>query len=199
MDISALLGTLLSNDSVSNMSQATNVPADSVQSILGAALPSLLTGALGQSENDETAEGFAEALSDHSANDTSDLASFIGNIDLEDGAKIVGHLLGSNSSNVVNNISEQSGASEAETSSIMSAVAPMLMSLLGQEASTQKKANSGLGIADIMGALLKNVDLGSLISGLLGGGKDEEKPSSKPKDEKEESGGLFGFLGKLFK
>ena len=55
MDINSLLGTVLSADSVNQLSQTTNVSAQGVQSVLGSALPSLLNGALAQSNGTDTA------------------------------------------------------------------------------------------------------------------------------------------------
>ena len=90
MDINSLLSTVLSSDSVNQLSQTTNVSAQGVQSVLGSALPSLLNGALAQSNGADTAESFAGALTQHSADDTSDLAAFLSKVDLQDGGKIVG-------------------------------------------------------------------------------------------------------------
>ncbi len=70
MDLSTLLSTVLSNDSLSGLGQAAGVSADQVQGVLGAALPSLLNGALAQSEGEDTAESFAGALEQHAADDT---------------------------------------------------------------------------------------------------------------------------------
>lgn len=198
MDISSLLSTVLSESSVSNMSQAANVSTGDVQSVLTNALPSLLNGALEQSTNTETVQGFEGALSDHSADDTSDLQSFLSNVDIDDGAKIVSHLLGSNSSSTIDQISEQSGVSAGDTKNIMSAAAPLIMSLLGKEANNQKEEDSSIDIASIMGSLLKNVDIGSILSGLLGSSGDSA-PQTSSSNGSGSSGGLFGLLGKLFK
>ena len=163
MDISALLGTIMSSDSIKNMSQLTNVSSEGVQGVLGSALPSLLNGALAQSEGSDTAEGFAGALTQHAAVDTSDINAFLGNVDMEDGAKIVGHLLGSDSSAVFSEAAKKAGVSEKDSSNILSAAAPLLMSLLGKETGAQSQSGASGGIAGIMGALLKNADMGSLV------------------------------------
>ena len=46
MDITSLLGAMLSNNAVSGMGQATNTSNQDVTNVLSAALPSLLGGAL---------------------------------------------------------------------------------------------------------------------------------------------------------
>ena len=190
MDITSLLGTFMASDSVSGLSQAANVSSDNTRSILSAALPALLNGALQQSTNEETAEGFANALTQHAAADTSNIGSFLGGVDLADGGKIISHLLGSGSTNTISQISSQTGASEKETSSVLSAAAPLLMSLLGQQTSSQQ--SSGVGIGSIMGSLLGGSDVSGILGGLLGG-------ADKDGDGKPDGGLLSGLLGSLFK
>lgn len=195
MDMSSMLGTIMSDDAVAGISKSTNVSEKSVQSILSAALPSLLSGAQQQSQNSDTAAGFAGALTQHAASDTSNLSGFLGGIDLADGAKIVSHLLGASNANVVSQAAQQSGASTQQTASVLAAAAPLLMSLLGKETASQQSANNGLGVSDIMGSLLGNANVGSLLGGLLGGGA---KPSSSgKKDDKKDSGLMDTLMGLL--
>lgn len=204
MDISSLLGTVMSGDSVTGLSQAANVSSESTKSILSAALPSLLSGALSQSANSETAEGFASALTQHAASDTSNLSSFLGGVDLTDGGKIISHLLGGSADSTISQISQQTGASTAETSSVLSAAAPLLMSLLGQQTSSQQAA--GTGIADIMGTLMGGANVTSLLSGLMGGSTaaaaadtlQEVSDTAASAAGDAAKTGLAGLLGKLF-
>jgi len=194
MDINSLFGTLLSSDSVNQMSQTTNVPVQGVQSILGSALPSLLNGALAQSNGADTAESFAGALTQHAADDTNDLSAFLSKVDLADGGKIVGHLLGGDQSAVVEEAAQRAGISAADSGNVLSAVAPLLMSLLGKEAASQQSNNSA-AVGGLMGTLLQNVDMGSLLTGLLGG---TPATSSTGSAEKKKTG-LAALLQGLFK
>lgn len=194
MDINSLLGTLLSSDSVSGVSKATKADDNEVQSVLNAALPMLLKGAKKQSEDKDTAESFATALLSHGKKDTSNLSSFLKNVDLDDGSKIIGHLLGKDDDSV-KKIAKSSGVSTKKTGDILSAAAPLLMSLLGQE-SASKKSDNNVAL-ELAGALLKNVDVGDLIGDLLGG-DNKKKKSSKKKDN--DAGEIIGdILGALLK
>ena len=194
MDINSLLSTLLSSDSVSGVSKATKADDKEVQSVLNAALPLLLKGAKKQSEDKDTAESFATALLSHGKKDTSNLSSFLKNVDLDDGSKIIGHLLGKDDDSV-KKIAKTSGVSAKKTGDILSAAAPLLMSLLGQE-SASKKSDNNVAL-EIAGALLKNVDVGDLIGDLLGG-DNKKKKSSKKKDN--DAGEIIGdILGALLK
>ena len=194
MDINSLLGTLLSSDSVSGVSKATKADNNEVASVLNAALPMLLKGAKKQSEDKDTAESFATALLSHGKKDTSNLSSFLKNVDLDDGSKIIGHLLGKDDDSV-KKIAKSSGVSTKKTGDILSATAPLLMSLLGQE-SASKKSDNNVAL-ELAGALLKNVDVGDLIGDLLGG-DNKKKKSSKKKDN--DAGEIIGdILGALLK
>jgi len=194
MDINSLLGTLLSSDSVSGVSKATKADNNEVASVLNAALPMLLKGAKKQSQDKDTAESFATALLSHGKKDTSNLSSFLKNVDLDDGSKIIGHLLGKDDDSV-KKIAKSSGVSTKKTGDILSAAAPLLMSLLGQE-SASKKSDNNVAL-ELAGALLKNVDVGDLIGDLLGG-DNKKKKSSKKKDN--DAGEIVGdILGALLK
>ena len=192
--MTSLLGVLLSSDSVSGVSKATKADNNEVASVLNAALPMLLKGAKKQSEDKDTAESFATALLSHGKKDTSNLSSFLKNVDLDDGSKIIGHLLGKDDDSV-KKIAKSSGVSAKKTGDILSAAAPLLMSLLGQE-SASKKSDNNVAL-ELAGALLKNVDVGDLIGDLLGG-DNKKKKSSKKKDN--DAGEIIGdILGALLK
>ncbi len=191
MDLSSLLGTLMSSASVQGLGQASNTNSNAVQSVLGAALPSLISGAQAQSQ--DTATGFADALLSHSKDDTSDLASFLGKVDLEDGGKIISHLLGKDKDSQLTAISNTAGVAEKDTSNILSAAAPLLMSLLGKESVSSAADNSSSAIGSVASGLLQNVDVGSILAGILGGGNAAQPAAAKKTS-------LLGkLLGKLLK
>ena len=189
MDITSLLGTVVSQDTMSQIGRAANVPTKDVQSVLMSALPSLLGGALNQATSQSTASGFAGALNQHAASNTSNLGSFLSSVDLDDGAKIIGHLLGNNSNAVAQQAAAKSGLSLGQTLKILSIAAPLVMSLLGKTAQSQQvqaqpqaagnftpfqttsaqpvQQASGLNVGSIMSALLKNVDVGKILLSLL--------------------------------
>ena len=200
MDLSKLAGSLLSSDSIKGLSSLTGASNGDIQSVLTNALPSLLSGATEQAKNADTAESFANALSQHAKDDTSNLSSFLGNVDMADGAKIIGHLLGANKEETVQKAAKASGVSQNKTSDILSAVAPMLLSLLGQQADEDDDKESGVNA--LVGSLLDNVDVGSLLSGLIS--TDTSSSSStngkkKPASSKKNSGILGGILSGLLK
>lgn len=205
MDLQKLASTLLSSDSINGLSTATGATGNEIKKVLTNALPALLNGAKNQADAEDTSESFANALSQHAKDDTNNLGRFLGKVDMADGAKIISHLLGSDKNDVVKDVAKKAGVSQKKTNSILSAIAPLLLSLLGQQA--QEEDNSS-PIGGLMGSLLGNADMGSLLVGLLGGSSAEEettgtngkkKKKKKPKKEEKESGGnllsgLFNLL-----
>ncbi len=176
MDIQKLLGDLLSSDAVKGISKSSGTSSKDVKSVLSQALPALLDGANKQAKDSKTSESFTKALSDHAKDDTSDLKGFLKNVDLEDGAKIIGHLLGSKKDSTTKSVAKKTGVSKDKTGDILSSVGPLLMSLLGKQADSDDKKDSGVG--DLMGTLLENVDVGEILGGLLGSKSSSKKSGS---------------------
>ncbi len=179
MDITSLLGAMLSNNAVSGMGQATNTSNQDVTNVLSAALPSLLGGALQQSQNQQTAQGFTQALTDHAQVDTSDIGSFMQNVDLDDGAKIIQHLLGGQTQQVEAQVAQQANVSPAKTNAILSAAAPLIMSMLGQALLsnvTGQKKKSKKQVQSVQ-STANSSDVSGLLGALLGGSSKPAGPS----------------------
>ncbi|MBQ9886515.1 MAG: DUF937 domain-containing protein [Lachnospiraceae bacterium] len=199
MDLNSLVSTMLSGDSLDNIGKVTGSSNADVKSVLGSALPLLLNGVSEQSQGEDTAAGFAQALASHSKDDTSNIASFLGGVDLADGAKIVGHLLGAKTQDTTKDIATKSGLSLGTTANIIAAIAPLLMSLLGKQTNAAQQQNSSLNVGSIIGTLLGGADLGSLVSGILGGGAAAPAPEpvvQQIEEEKPLSG--FGKIAEFF-
>ena len=177
MDFSSILNTIMGSDSVSSLSNLTGTSEKDVSGVLSTVLPLFMNGAQGQATNADTAQSFANALASHGQDDFSDLSSFLGNVDLEDGGKIVEHLLGKDATAATtSNLSAQSGISANNITSILSATAPLLMSMMGKQA-TQEADEAP-----------DDVDLSGLVGSLFGGGNG-----------KDAAGGLGDLLSGLFK
>ena len=200
MDLNALIGSLLSGDSIQNMSSVTGTSQKDVQNVLSSALPSLLNGAENQANNEQTAEGFVSALANHAKADTSNLGAFLSNVDLEDGGKIIGHLLGNNAESTTQKAAEKAGISAGQTGQILSMAAPLLMSLLGQQTGS---ANSNAGIASLMGNLMGGADISGIVGNLLGGNQNDNElqeiqNTANNAANQGNAGGIFSALSNLF-
>lgn len=185
-NLTTLAKTLLSSDAIKGISKQTNVSVEDVSSILTNALPELLNGANKQATQKSTAQGFLEALQSHGANDTSNITSFLKNVDMEDGAKIIGHLLGSNESEVTKKVAKTTKASKAgDVAKVLAIAAPLVMSLIGKQTSNNKKDDNPLSAIT---SLLGKNDIQSLAGSLLGG-----------KDGEIDLGDVLNLAGKFLK
>ena len=188
MDLSKIAGSLLSSDSIKGLTSLTGANAGDITGVLTNTLPSLLSGAAEQAKNNTTAEGFVKALAQHAKDDTNNIADFFGKVDLADGAKIISHLLGSKKEETIQRAVQATGVSENKINNILSAIAPMLLSLLGKQ--TEEDDDKESGASGLVGALLDNVDVGSLLSGLVGN-DNSPKPAFA---QKSNAGGIVGGI-----
>ena len=137
MDLSSIFKTIMSKEGISGIAAKTGASSLDIKNVLSSALPQLVSGADKQNTDSNTSQGFVNALSQHASNDSSNLSSFLGNVDLSDGAKIIGHLLGKDGSS---NVAAQTGVNSANTSNILSSAAPLFMSLLGKQFNKEKRS-----------------------------------------------------------
>lgn len=207
MDITTLMNAMLSNEGITGISQAANVPTNDVASILEQALPQLLQGANKQAASKDTAASFVEALTSHAQDDTTDISKFLQGVDLADGAKIVQHLMGANASQ---SVAQASGVKKADANNVMSAAAPLLMSLLGQQ--TTGKAAKKQETTSLVSSMLSNVDMSKIAKAALAAAAagavkkavSGNKKTSKKKDDIDLSDGLdvkdvVKLVGKIMK
>ena len=220
MDLSSLLGAMLGGSSTTGISKATGSSQTDVTSILAAALPSLLSGAGQQASNATTATSFAQALQSHAAADTSNVASFFNTVDTTDGAKIIQHLFGNQTTATTKAIAQQAGVTQKQAASVLSAAAPYMMSLLGQQTEAETsyattQAAKTNATSSLMSSLLSNVDIGSLAGSLLSSAVSTntagttKKTTTRTTTKKSSSGvdlsdgldvgDVVGILGKLLK
>ena len=161
-NLNSIMSTLMGSDALKGIAKSTGVDAKAVSTVLELALPVLIQGA-GKQSTGSTAASFASALQSHAANDTSNLTSFFKNVDVADGAKIVGHLLGAKNDANAKDIAKKSGIDAKTVAQIMAVAAPLLMSLIGKKTTNSKKDD----VSSLASALLSNVDVGSLIGSFL--------------------------------
>ena len=193
MDMNSLISTLMSSDSLDGISQVTHTSSEDTRSVLSMALPLLLSGAQAQSQNTNTAASFGNALFNHGQQNASNIGSFLQGVDLIDGGKIIGHLLGLNNNSAMNQISQQTGVSNQNTSNILAAAAPLLMSLLGQQLGSNNANASPSLLTNNATSAMQGLNMTSLLGSLLGGGAVQQPvQQQKPSLLGSLLGGLFG-------
>lgn len=193
-NLTSIAKTLLSSDALKGISKQTGVATEDVSSILSSALPSLLNGANKQATTKSTAEGFLEALQTHGANDTSNLTSFLKNVDIEDGSKIIKHLLGSETKTVAKDVAKttKSNVKAEDVSNVLAVAAPLVMSLIGKQTTSKKNKDTSTALSSIT-SLLGNKEVKSLATSLLG------NKTSKKKDDSIDLGSVINIASKFLK
>lgn len=186
MDISTLLGALISNNQMNDVATRAQATGDETKSVLSSAL-GLLT--------DNASNGSLTADM---------LGSLSGSTD---SGSLITTLLGAGG---VGSVAQESGVSEEATNNILGAVAPMVLSSLTGASDNKRKS----GLLSILTGLIGGGSLdsiGDLVVGLFGKGEEAaedavETVTNAAADVKEEVAaqpaqkktGLAGLLSKLF-
>ena len=176
MDLmSMLMGAMNSNDSVGALAGKTGATNDQTSKLISMALPLLMKSMTQNASSADGAQSLFQALSQHTS--TKSMSEQISGADLEDGAKIIGHILGSNQGDAVSKLAKESGMGEDQTMKALGAMAPALLSGLSAATNSGKKDDQGgFDMTDLVGMFggaqgaAKPAGLTSLLGGLLGGG-----------------------------
>ena len=204
-----LLNSDLGKQIVSGVAGSTGTDTNKTSSVLTMALPVLMKGMERNASSPEGAAGLLNALNNkHDGSILDNLSGlFNGGVDdsvKQDGAGILGHILGGKQSGVQQVIGQISGLDADTVGNILKIAAPLVMGYLGKQKNNQNIANSG--------------DLTGLLGGLLGGNSakseqnfleqilDADGDGSVVDDvagmllggNKKSGGGLGGMLGGLF-
>ena len=168
MDMNDVLKMMLANGAVEQVSQQAGLSPQDAAAVMQDVLPLLLKGMQGQATNKNTQEGFLRALNDHSQQDATDVGRFLRNVDTEDGAKIVNHLLGNQKEEVAAKARKKSGIDTKTILKVMAILAPLLMSKMGSTAKTtakakQKSSKSNADMLDVVTGLMDGVDAGDIL------------------------------------
>ena len=169
MDMNDLMRLMDNSGALGQVADMLGVDKKSANSAIDTVLPMLLKGMQGQLNNKDTKDGFLQALSDHSKDDTSDLLKAVKKVDTADGAKIVKHLLGAGQEEAAAKAKKKSGLDTKTIIKIMAILAPILMSKMGKTAKTQTAKAGSNDMFSVVGGLLDGVDAKDVVNilGLL--------------------------------
>lgn len=158
-----------------------------------AALPAMLTALSKNTGTEKGAQELNNALeTKHDGSILNNLSGYLSNPDLKDGAGILNHLFGSQTSNVANAVSQSSGLDSNGSMKMLQMLAPVLMGMLGQ----QKKQNNldAEGIGNLTSMLASNFGSEAGASGIMEAVTnllDANKDGNVMDD-------IMGMVGKLF-
>lgn len=203
-----LLGSDLGKTIISGVAGSTGQDENKTNGLLTMALPVLMKAMERNASTPQGAEGLMGALNKHDGSILDNLGGlFNGGVDEEvvnDGGKILSHVLGNKQQGVEKVLSEKSGIDMNSVGNMLKVAAPILMGVLGKQ-TRQQNVNESSQMANVLGGLLggssakKEQDFmeqildadgdGSVIddvAGMVLGGSSKKK------------GGLGGLLGSLF-
>ena len=216
--LTMLLGSFASDASVNSLSHKTGVSSSMLTKLIPLAIPILLKALTNNASSAGGAQSLLTALGQHS--NKRSMAQQIDEVDEKDGEKIVHHILGKDSDQVVRALSRETGMKDEEVTRSLGAMAPALMSALSAAATSASKPavdlSDGLDFSDLcglfsgastaqtqnnvsnmFGSLLGSPQQpqnngGGLLGALLGGGQPAQ-PMQQPKPQNN-GGSLLGAL-----
>jgi len=204
-----LLNSDVGKSIISGVSGQTNQSQDKTQSVLTMALPVLMAAMKRNASTPEGAEGLMGALnsSKHDGSILNNLSGlFGGGVDddvMNDGSKILGHVLGNKQSNVERTLGAKAGMDAGSVSQILKVAAPILMGILAKKKSEDNVSSSN-GLESMLGGLLGGNSASSeqsFLESLLdadGDGSVIDDVAGMVLGGNKKKGGLGGMLGGLF-
>ena len=192
MNLEALLGLLQGQDIGNLASQVGGNEGEAKNGVM-AALPAMLA-ALGKNTGTEKgAEELNNALEKkHDGSILNNLSGYLSNPDLKDGAGILNHLFGNQTSNVANAVSQSSGLDTNGSMKMLQMLAPILMGMLGQQKKQNNLDAKGLGnltsmLASNFGSEAGAAGIMEAVTNLLDANKDGNVMDD-----------IMGMVGKFF-
>lgn len=185
--LNVLMNSLTSGGALQALSAKTGLSQKQLKMIMAIAIPLLLKKMTSNASSQAGASSLLGALGQHRG--AGDIQKQLDNVDEEDGAKIVGHILGDEQDDLIQQVAGETGVEASDVQKVMGNISPSVLSGLSeatQVASMQQSSgvdlSDGFDMSDVMGLLggaSQGGGAGSLLGSLFGGGQ---------------SGGLLGTL-----
>ena len=188
--LTLLLGSMMTQSSVNNLSGKTGTSQSAIMKLLPLAIPILIKYLTipilikyltKNAQSQQGALSLLGALTQHKNTNSMELQ--LADADADDGDKILNHILGGNYGNVMNQLAGQSGMSEDQVSSVLANIAPALLS--GVSAANTQQQSAGAG------------SLGSLMS--MFGGAAQPQQAAPAQGMELDGSSLLSLLAALSK
>lgn len=189
MDLSSLLGFLLSEgQTIDDIARKVGANPQDVQKAAKISVPTLVEALNKNAQDEEKRASLNKALEDHSEDNVEDLQGFLSGMDLADGQKMLGHILGGKKNQVENNISKSSGLSSGQVTGLLAMLAPILIGMLGKKKKEENISKESL--PDLTGSL------GNILGG--GNGGDIMDMAKKILDKDQDGSFMDDLMGGFF-
>lgn len=178
--LGVIIKSLLSGGTLNALMKKTGLSSKQLKKLIPLAVPLLIRMLTKNASSQDGLTSLLGALTQHTSKES--MQAQVAAADAEDGAKIIGHILGSEQDSSVISLANQTGLTQQQVSGVLSNIAPALLSGLSAATNTGSSTgkvdlSDGLDLSDVMAMLggSKPQSTG-LFSGLF---------SSKPKEEKD--------------
>ena len=203
-----LLNSDLGKTIINGVAGQTGQDTSKTSGLLTMAMPVLMQAMKNNASTPQGAEGLLNALKNkHDGSILDNLGGlFSGGVDsnvVDDGGKILGHVLGNKQRNVEMALSQKSGIDAGSVANILKVAAPILMGVLGKQAS-QNNVSSPDALGGLLGGLIKGnspQQEQSFLESILdadGDGSVIDDVAGMVLGGSSKKGGLGGLLGGLF-
>lgn len=187
--LQVLMNSFTQQSSLDATSKKTGIKGVSILTILSYALPLIMKYMTKNASSQSGAQSLLGALTQHTS--TKAMPEQIAAADTNDGAAIIRHIFGDNEASAVNEIATKANVPAADVSSVLSSIAPTLLSSIsaaataGSQAQAQQKKgvdlSDGLDVSDLA-AIFQSTQAGSGLGGILGtllGGTTQQSATAK--------------------
>jgi len=142
-----------------------------------AVIPSLI-GGLQHNADQGQEQAIAGALAQHSSSNLFDSGSVdLNSVDTQDGAKIVEHIFGDQSTQLAHAIGQKTGASGSLVNQLLPILAPIVLAYLAKKLTGSQQSADGGMLGSILGGILSGGGLDSILGG---GQQTSQQPSYDP-------------------
>ncbi len=164
--VEELLGQL----PLSQLATQLGVDPQTAAQAAAATIPSLI-GGLQHNADQGQEQAVAGALAQHSSSTLLDSGSIdLTNVDTTDGAKIVQHIFGDQSTQLAHAVGQRTGTSGGLVNQLLPMLAPVVLAYLGKKVSASPSGDAG------------SEPLGAMLGGILSGGAPEPQPGGETPD-----------------
>ncbi|GGG45941.1 DUF937 domain-containing protein [Bizionia arctica] len=203
-----LLNSDMGKAIVNGVAGQTNQPESKTNDVLTMALPVLMQAMKRNAASPQGAEGLMNALKSKQNGSILDNLGglFDGGVDanvLNDGSKILGHVLGNKQQSVENAIGAKAGIDASSVANILKMAAPILMGMLAKQ-TKENNVNDASGLDGLLGGLLSGNSANneqSFLESILdadGDGSIIDDVAGMVLGGDKKKGGIGGMLGGLF-
>ena len=170
MDLKSMLNDVLQNNVSQTIAEKTGLSVEQVNTAIAVGLPMILAGMAKNAQAKDGAASLDSALNDHTDDPVaSDPASAAVDEKQSEGGKILDHVFGANTGDVVDTVAEKAGADRKSVLSALAVLAPIAIAYLARHKKEQNLDADGVADSLQKTETPTGDMLGGLVDSVLGG------------------------------